>query len=316
VPLEKSDLHPKLATIIETVESERNTKLNENMNFPETQTLHLTDGRKLAFCDIGDPEGIPVLYFHGWPACRYESILYSEGAKAKNVRLLAVDRPGMGKSDYLRKRTMLDWPADVEALADHLNLETFHVLGHSGGGPYALVCAAMIADRIPMATVVAGLSPMADPRTREGMRKLTQFLLSVGRYCPPILSGAMRVMRKMGNDPDKLKNGMKDLPEIDQRIIDKYLSELVELTADCFQNGVRGATQEGVIYSKPWGFDPATIEIPVTIWQGDLDINVPISNSQLLADIIPDAKLNIFEGEGHFSLGVNHGVRIFEAIQS
>jgi pimeloyl-ACP methyl ester carboxylesterase len=105
------------------------------------RTLRLGDGRRLGYAERGDPGGRPLLYFHGWPGARVEARLADEPAKAAGVRLVALDRPGMGFSDFQRGRTFVDWSADVVEVADALQLDRFAVLGISGGGPYAAACA-------------------------------------------------------------------------------------------------------------------------------------------------------------------------------
>src|SRR5438132_13833586 len=71
----------------------------------------------------------------------------ADAAARHGVRLIAADRPGMGGSDHQPGRTVLDWPADVRVLADHLGLDRFAVLGYSGGVPFAAATAYRLADR-------------------------------------------------------------------------------------------------------------------------------------------------------------------------
>ncbi|MDF1752837.1 MAG: alpha/beta hydrolase [Verrucomicrobiales bacterium] len=281
---------------------------------PETRLLQLPDGRDLSYCEFGDPSGTPVFYFHGWPACRLEGLLYAPAAEKKNVRLMAIDRPGFGNSTFQPGRQLLDWPRDVVALADDLGLDRFRLLGHSGGGPYAAACAHQIPDRLIKTTIMAGLSPMEDNRTREGMRRMNQFLLSIGKRCPSLLNLMMSMTRKMASNPDNLIKGLKDLPEVDRRLVEQFLPEVMEVMAGAFVGGTRAATCEGVIYAKPWGFQLAEIQSPVSIWQGSLDVNVPLSNGRIYAEEIAGSTLNLIEGEGHFSMAINQGEAIFETI--
>jgi pimeloyl-ACP methyl ester carboxylesterase len=125
-------------------------------------TVDLPDGRRLGVTDVGDPEGVPVLYFHGVPGSRldFTSERYDEALRAAGVRFIAADRPGFGLSDPKPGRGHADWPADVSALADSLELDRFAVLGYSRGGHYALACAALIPDRL---TAVGLLSAVASP---------------------------------------------------------------------------------------------------------------------------------------------------------
>lgn len=107
----------------------------------ETQTISLADGRTLAYAEYGNLTGTPIICMHGTPSCRLEYRLWESSAKKLNARLIAPDRPGMGLSTNSPGRTLLDWPRDVQTLTQQLKLDRYHVLGGSGGGPFALACA-------------------------------------------------------------------------------------------------------------------------------------------------------------------------------
>ena len=112
----------------------------------EDQVLQLKDGRKLGYAEYGDLSGKPMFHFHGHPGSRLEGKLFGEKPKEHGVHVISVDRPGIGLSDFLPKRTLLDWPDDIIELADHLGLSKFVVEGMSGGGPYAVACAYKIPE--------------------------------------------------------------------------------------------------------------------------------------------------------------------------
>ncbi|CAK7225290.1 hypothetical protein SCUCBS95973_005814 [Sporothrix curviconia] len=107
----------------------------------DSQTVTLPDGRTLGFAEYGAPDGSPVIYLHGFPSNRLEGQAFDKAAKQHRVRLLSLDRPGMGLSTLQPGRTMLDWPDDVLAFAETQSISKFGVLGASGGGPYVLACA-------------------------------------------------------------------------------------------------------------------------------------------------------------------------------
>lgn len=281
-----------------------------------TGEMTLRDGRSLGYCEFGISDGIPVVYLHGWPACRLEACLYSEAAVALGVRLISIDRPGFGRSQFLPKRTLLDWPSDVRELAGHLGLDSFHLLGHSGGGPYAAACARELDDLLKGVAIVAGLSPMSERRTREGMRMMNRILLSSGRGAPWFVDLMMKLTRKMGQDPEKMRKSLGDLPEVDRLLIERFLPEVMEITGEAFVQGTRGATAEGRIYASPWGFELSEITVPLAIWQGTLDVNVSRSNSEIYHEAIPGSRLEIVEGEGHFSMAINQGERILGDLKS
>ncbi|HLB45042.1 MAG TPA: alpha/beta hydrolase, partial [Candidatus Limnocylindrales bacterium] len=114
---------------------------------PEDQVLRLADRRRLGYSESGDPEGAPVLFFHGFGTTRV-ICPPAQPAEELGIRLIAVDRPGIGLSDPKPGRNLLDWPADIAELADHLALDSFSIVGWSGGSPYALACGLAMADRV------------------------------------------------------------------------------------------------------------------------------------------------------------------------
>src|SRR5579864_6634487 len=128
--------------------------VNENV-----QTVDVGMGRRIAFQTFGDPRGRPVFFFHGSPASRLEGEFLDAPATAHHIRLIAVDRPGMGRSDSQPGRRLLDWPSDINALAGELGLNQFFVMGFSTGALYVYACAKAMADRLDGAVIVSGTGP-------------------------------------------------------------------------------------------------------------------------------------------------------------
>lgn len=275
----------------------------------EFEQVTLRDGRKLAFTEYGvQREGSPIFYHHGWPSSRLEAGFHENAATRSEARLIAVDRPGVGQSDIKPRRTLLDWPDDLCELADQLGIDQFYVLGASGGGPYVAACAYKSPQRLLGAAIVAGLSPMTDPRTKDGMRRMNRILLPMGKYAPWLLGLGLKMMQSSLQNPKSLERMLSDLPDVDKALITGEAADrIVAMGQESFSRGVDGNKIEGRIYAEPWGFELSDITIPVSIWQGTLDVNVPLSNGRMLADEIPDANGNFVEGEGHMSLLINKG---------
>jgi pimeloyl-ACP methyl ester carboxylesterase len=120
-------------------------------------TIQLRDGRALGYVEYGDPTGPGLLYFHGHPGSRLEAKFLAPAATQADVRLIGIDRPGMGLSTYQPRRRLLDWVEDVEQLADHRAIDRFSVVGFSGGGPYAAACAYRIPHRLNACGLVASV---------------------------------------------------------------------------------------------------------------------------------------------------------------
>src|SRR4051794_22849903 len=121
-------------------------------------TMRLRDGRTLAYAEYGDPIGTPVIYLHGTPASRL--LYWAANMPAAGIRLISIDRPGYGRSDFHTNWEILDWPADVAQLVDALAIEHFAVMGISGGGPYAAACAFGLPTRVTSATLICSPAPL------------------------------------------------------------------------------------------------------------------------------------------------------------
>ena len=274
------------------------------------KTVKLSDGRSLSYASFGDPAGKPVFYFHGFPGSRFEPQSNHEAYLKAGIRLLALDRPGMGESTRKSKRKLLDWPDDVVEVAKILNLEKFSVLGVSGGGPYALACARAIPGYLDKVTVACGLGPMDAPNATSGMMLSNRILFRYGRFFPPLLRLSVFLMvRQLSSKPVKgFEKFVEGLPEPDRLVLSEPEAQEFVLTS-----AVEGVCQGGGplleeirIYSKLWGFKLDDLNVPISLFQGEVDIDVPASMARYQAELIPDCELNLYPTDGHFSLLVNH----------
>jgi len=234
------------------------------------RTIRLRDGRRLGYAEWGDPRGRPLLYFHGWPGSRLEGRLADDAATARGVRLIALDRPGMGLSDNQRRRTLVDWPDDVVQLAAALGLERFAVLGISGGGPYAAVCAWKLSDQLTRVGIVSSLAPLDVPGVIAGMGRRNRLSFQVvGRVAVlrRVLFGTMAV--SVRRRPHRtLERGVaaavdkKYLARPDVRMV------LEEALSEGFRKGGRGPALEMGLYTRAWGFRLEDIRTPVHLSHG------------------------------------------------
>lgn len=272
-----------------------------------SKTLRLRDGRLLGYGDWGDPAGAPVLYLHGLHSSRLA--LYQSPAffAAHGVRFITVDRPGIGLSSYQPRRTLLDWPADVAQLADALGLARFGALSITGGGMYALACAARMPDRL---TGVACVSPAA-PLDAPGVMVpgTTGRLLALARRAPWALWAFYAVVVPyMRADPKRMDRLFTSgLSEPDLRVMKRPEVRQMQtaMLLEVFRSGYRGEVQEMVIAARPWGFSLAEISIPVHLWSGDQNALVPPGHIQYLASAIPSAQTHMLAGAGAYLL-VDH----------
>ena len=280
--------------------------------------LTLKDGRRLAYAEYGDPQGKPLFFFHGMPGSRLEGQLADPAAKKLGARVIAADRPGYGLSDFVPRRTFLDWPADVLALAAALGIERFAVAGVSGGGPYVAACAFRIPERLTGAGIIAGVGPFDAPDATVGMSQGNRFLFGLARRFPWLVRPPIALMGILAHRfPDRMMRSMiRSMPEPDQAALARpeILALFKEDIAEAFRSGSRGAAWEALMYARPWGFRLEEIAMEVRLWQGELDRNVPPSMGRYQAHAIPNCRSTFYPDEGHISLPVNHLEEILGAL--
>jgi pimeloyl-ACP methyl ester carboxylesterase len=269
----------------------------------------LQNSRQIGFAEYGVPDGKPIFYFHGFPGSRLEAGRFHEVAVANRYRLIGIDRPGMGLSTIDKKRTILSWASELENVADCLGIEKFSIVGHSGGGPFVAACAYAIPQRLNGAAIVSGMAPFEKPESRIGMaagQKIANHLIKSMPYLAVVM---MKLTFMMLKHPNKMmKQMIKQLPEVDQAIFRDPESGkvIIDNAIEAFRNGIAGPSLEMKLIINPWGFDLENIKYPITIWQGTLDKQIPVSHAKIYANLMPGAQLKMIENEGHHSLLKNH----------
>lgn len=269
--------------------------------------LSLTSGQKLCYAEYGDPEGLPLLYFHGWPSSRLQGFPLEGVCRELGVRLIAPDRPGVGQSDLVPGRTLQDWPPVVAELADSLGIEKFLVMGVSGGGPYAVATAAALPERVIRAAVVCGAPPLAEFSDRSEMMLPYRALLKIRPHAPFLIPAILRFSHWASTYPPTeppMSWILKWTSEADQKALSG--AESFETVTRSFREGIspgtKGVQLDGDVYTSDWGIDFPKISVPIEFWHGEEDRNIPFSMVKEYASWIPTAEAHYFPGEGHYSI--------------
>ena len=269
----------------------------------EATLVRLDDGRQLSFSEIGDPNGTPVFAFHGTPGSYRMFGPMEAAARRLGVRLIAPDRPGYGHSDYVSGRRLLDWPRDVVAIADFLGIAKFGVFGLSGGGPHAAVCAHQLAPRLLGAAIVCGIAETLTSDDARGMMPMNRLLSALARrsqwFAWPIFALLTLGLRFFG--PQLMRSMTRQLPAPDRRVLEQpaVLAAFLEEGRRAARTTARATAQDFALFTRPWGFRLEDIAIPVDVFCGELDINVPVEHGRKQADRIPNAKLHYFADAAH-----------------
>lgn len=268
-------------------------------------SIAVRGGRRLGFAEFGNPRGRPVIWMHGTPGGRRQIPVEARAfADREGIRIIGVDRPGIGSSTPHVYDSILDWTEDLTILADTLGIGEMHVLGLSGGGPYALAAGAALPDRVLAVGVLGGVAPfMGSDAVRGGAVDLaSRFapLVSVARV--PIgvaLTVAIRMVKPIAGlflDAFAMVQ-----PPGDKRLLAR--PEFKEMFLDDLLNGSRrqitAPLSDLLLFSRHWGFDVNEVKVPVLWWHGDDDNIIPHRHGQHVVDLLPDGRLITIEGESH-----------------
>ncbi|HEV7475039.1 MAG TPA: alpha/beta hydrolase [Pyrinomonadaceae bacterium] len=271
--------------------------------------LVLPDGRTLAYAKFGKPDGFPVMYFHGAPSSRLEpSILGDDAWRDLGLRVVAPDRPGMGGSDFQLNRGFSDWPKDVVSLADSLGWQQFSVMGFSGGGAYAAVCAAKIPERLRAAVIVSGGWQMnlKDAQDLPITNRLVWILASRAPFMLPLL---LKFMGKApGTREQELAQAKKIFPAADYAALEPpgRLEAFGDVLRESLRQGTKGAAWDMRLYGCEFDFRLDEIRMPLKLFHGVQDANVPVGMVRRIAGELPKAELVTYEDDAHISTLCNH----------
>ena len=281
----------------------------------------LKDGRKLAFAEFGDVGGAPIFFFHGLPGTRLYRHPDDALTASMGVRLITIDRPGFGLSDFQPNRSLLDWPNVVESLADALQIDRFAVLGHSAGGPYAAACAYQLPHRVTAAAIAAGLPSMLDTaRTAKPARSL-RLVYTFANRAPWLLKFGLRLFWRLHNfhcdQQAFIQKMLRSFPEADREFLQQH-PELMEMLAANIEESQHlehadGYTEELRVLARPWGFRFEDIPVPLHLWWGEHDTQIPADIARMIAKNAPKSELNIVAGAGHM-LVFSHWQKILTAL--
>lgn len=283
-----------------------------------TEMVSLMDGRKLAYAEYGQPDGEPALYFHGHPGSRLDLEMFDQATLERSgLRLIAIDRPGIGLSDFQPGRKMADWPADVAEFADALGFGRFSVLGLSGGGPFAAACACCLPERVKAAAIISGLGRFDLPGATVGIGSGLAYFNVAARF--PLLARLQMGMMAYGlkSGPERvLAQVQSELPPADQAELrnPELAKKFLDTMAESMRQGARGLVWEGGFYRRPWGFPLDQIRVPVVLWHGEADRDAPIAMGRQTAAAIPGCQARFIPGEGHFSLAAHYLGEILESL--
>ena len=256
--------------------------------------------------DAGDPDGSPVLYFHGTPGCRLD-VAFGDGvAEALGVRVISFDRPGYGRSDGapFGLRSVAE---DAIAVADSCGVDRLATCGWSGGGPHALAAAAVMGARVTGVGVACGPGPFQRvPGALERLGADEHLALSYlpdepARAAEQFCIGSEGMVAVRDDEP-ALMSGMEALfGEVDADVFGDHVlrHHLFVMLSEALRQGFLGVGWDNVAWVGEWDVDPTSVRAPVHLWYGGSDHMISLAHGEWLSSYLPAATLTVFPDEGH-----------------
>lgn len=265
----------------------------------------VTDNRQIGFAEFGHPRGRAVFWLHGTPGARRQIPAEARAfAEEQRIRLIGIDRPGIGSSTPHQYENVLAFADDLAVIADTLGIDRMAVVGLSGGGPYALACAAAMPERVVGAGVLGGVAPtVGSDAVGGGLMKLgarvapflevagTPIRLAAGtliRFVRPVADPALYLYAAVSPAPDRR---MLVRPEFRAMFLDDLLNGSRKQLAAPFA--------DVVVFARDWGFRLEDVKVTVRWWHGDLDHIIPFAHGKHCVARLPDAHLYHLPGESH-----------------
>jgi pimeloyl-ACP methyl ester carboxylesterase len=257
--------------------------------------LKLADGRTLHVYDTGEEDRVVVFWHHGTPNIGAPPEPLFPAADRLGIRWVSYDRPGYGGSTSYRDRNVALAADDVSSVADALGIERFAVMGHSGGGPHALACGALLPERVLGVLSVSGMAPF----DAEGLDFFAGMADSGAASLRAAVQGRETKEQFEATADEDAETGF--IPA-DLAALEGQWSWFVSVVRPAMENGPGPLIDDDLAYVAPWGFDPARVVAPTLLVHGGRDRVVPSSHGEWLVRHCPSAELWLRPEDGHISV--------------
>mmetsp|Transcript_403 Transcript_403/g.478 ORF Transcript_403/g.478 Transcript_403/m.478 type:complete len:313 (-) Transcript_403:20-958(-) len=288
--------------------------------FDVGKVFELSDGRQLGYVSIGNnSSSITAVYFHGLSGSRLEVLNHVKEVENSGTRLISVDRPGIGLSSSNSNGTLLSFGKDINELLDYLEISSVSLVAFSGGAPYALACAYLSEQsdhKVSSVALLSGLGPIRMIGTKD-MMLANRIIFSISPYSPTVVSlifwlFARNVRSRLENgDPNVINEvvssilGQSSVQPSDKLLLqdlddDERFNYLVGVF-EAYRNGASGVGHDAYLISRDWGFNESDIKVPVYIYHGSDDVNVPFRMADYMCNKLSNAVLHKLDSSAHVS---------------
>lgn len=237
--------------------------------------------------------------------------LTDAAARDLGARVISPDRPGICASEFCAGRKLLDWPGVAQALAEHLGIGSWRVLGISGGAPYAYATAWAAPEKVKAVAVVSGAPAIAELEDHGELLTLYRWMLALHGRRPGVLRALFRVARPFARvrHPVRLRPLLlRALQPCDADVLrdSKAFEACFESARQAWGGSAEGVMMDAEIYAQPWGFPLEEVKVPVRLWHGMKDRTFSYQLSERLSRRLPNCRLRLVENAGHYSLPIRN----------
>ncbi|HEX4017651.1 MAG TPA: alpha/beta hydrolase [Frankiaceae bacterium] len=293
--------------------------MKDHLTAPRLEGTFAVGDRRLGFAEFGNPRGRAVLWIHGTPGARRQVPEPARvAAQRMDLRIVGIDRPGVGASTPHRYTSIRDFSSDVEPLLDALGIDTFVMIGLSGGGPYVLGCAHAMPDRMMAAGLIGSVAPTVGADAPGGglvdlTRRLHPFITSMRAPLSVALSALAWSGRPIAGNALELYARLS--PEGDRRMLGRpeFRAMFLDDLLNGSRMGLRAPIDDLILFGQDWGFPLSEVRVPVHAWHGERDHIVPFAHGVHLVSRLPEAHLYPMPGESHLG-GLGEAVSILRTL--
>lgn len=272
----------------------------------------LPGGRRLAWSEYGSPQGFPLFYCHNHAGTRLEGLFFHDSARTAGFRLIAVDRPGLGLSDFFARSDQNSCAEDFLQLANHLGIRRFGLLSWGGGGAFAFALSLRAPTRVMFQISLACL-----PFSLAHDRSALSWYEALKRGClRGLLQLRCRLARPGRGRSSCRRRLLEQLSLPDRKLLER--PGVMDLIAGNFREssrqGCRGPARDVASRFSRWRFDPASLQVPVQLWQGNADPLVSDACTRMLVQSLPWVECHRVPAAGHLFF-LRDGDAVFRSAQ-
>ena len=208
-------------------------------------------------------------------------------------------------------RAVADCAGDVRAICAALAIDKVVMWGWSGGGPHVLACAALLPELV---TAVASLASLA-PYDAGGLDWFAGMGQDDADNSRLLLTDPTAAHAKLDKDREQIlaapatesAQGLASVSSPADAAVQtgEWAEFLAYSTQEALAPGSQGWWDDSHAFIIPWGFELASISVPVLLLHGRQDWFVSFSHGEWLAEHLPGATARFLPDDGHLSL-VNH----------